>query len=217
MAYQPHLRAVAIGEYRIGDGSPLEIWSCTTNHALGTTNPTDSQLDTAANDVLEAWSGLIHTSQFPDNVVLHECRVAVTDTDNKIPGHVGYSTGSEVRGTATSYLPYSVALAVTLRTPTRGPKGRGRFFLPTPAMSIGSNGRVSGGFISSITADLSTFRTALQTAAECGVSGADTGLTVVASGVAGNILVSGWQVGDVPDTIRSRRNALPENYADVSF
>lgn len=106
---------------------------------------------------------------------------------------------------------FQVACAISLTAGTR-PNGtplRGRFYLPTIGQSVVTNGR----FTSLVTAGIAdTVGFFLGELIERGVQPAVWSRTL-------GVLqaVTSARVGNVPDTIRSRRNALAEAYEPVSI
>ena len=103
-----------------------------------------------------------------------------------------------------------VALAVSLNAGFR-PNGqplRGRFFLPTIAgQAFDADGRLSG-VLQGIVRDF-------VQAWFGGLDAATLTPSVWSRSLATVQAVTGARIGNVPDTIRSRRNQLPESYVDV--
>jgi hypothetical protein len=99
-----------------------------------------------------------------------------------------------------------ISLAISLATALRGPRGRGRFYLPAPAVPF----QTTNGLIPDASRD------GVQTAAAAFISAlnaaTDGGTVVVASSFGTNSPVTGVRVGRVLDTIRSRRRSVPETY-----
>jgi hypothetical protein len=102
--------------------------------------------------------------------------------------------------------PPQVALAVSLNTATRGPRGRGRIFLPAPGAVFGGD----DGAISASDATEYATRVASLINAINGVSGF--GSVAVASSFGGIDQVTSVRCGRVYDTIRSRRSSIVEAY-----
>jgi hypothetical protein len=118
-----------------------------------------------------------------------------------------WATADRPKGiTNSASLPYEVATAVTLRTTTRGPRGRGRFYLPPPAIDVmdtGAGGLLKAVYVTEIGTQIGHFITAVEAA---------TGHQVlVVSGRAKQLhQVSSIEVGRVPDSQRRRRKKLDE-------
>lgn len=102
-------------------------------------------------------------------------------------------------------LPYEVSMAVTLQTDTRGPRGRGRMYLPPFATALvqAGGGKFGDADINAIGGALGTFLAAHTTAT--------THVPVVVSRRALQLHeVTSLRIGHVPDSQRRRRNKVPE-------
>lgn len=106
-------------------------------------------------------------------------------------------------GTAAAKKPLSSAVCVTLDTPRPGPTGRGRFFLPQTTGALGSDWRFAIGHAEAIRDAVIGYFTATDTSV---------GPPSVVSSYGYATAVNTIRVGTVPDTMRSRRNALLEAY-----
>jgi hypothetical protein len=115
---------------------------------------------------------------------------------------------TDVAGASTvnTPMPLQITVVQTLLTATRGPRGRGRLFLPAPQVGVLSN----EGLMGSTTAQAF----ASSTAAFLSAINANTALgqVVVASSSGFLRPVTGVKVGVVPDTMRSRREKVSEAY-----
>jgi hypothetical protein len=114
-------------------------------------------------------------------------------------------------GQALAQLPHppQVALAVSLGTERRGATGRGRFYLPCPALSVDDTGLFPEVDAAKIRGAVSIFLQAVNNWP--GVDTADPQI-VVASSKGYNSTVTGFRLGRALDTIRSRRRSLDEMY-----
>jgi hypothetical protein len=116
-------------------------------------------------------------------------------------------------------VPNQIALAVTLHTDADLGRVKGRFYLPTPALGLGTDARLSE-------ANQTFFRNLSQTFLNAvnnqpGLDALDLRVVVASSGrknddgsvrlPPANHLVTGVTVGRVYDTIRRRRNKIPES------
>ncbi len=108
-----------------------------------------------------------------------------------------------------------VAVAVTLGTARAGRTGRGRFYLPLPDLGQLSQGKMPTALQTVFADRARAFVNAINTA------GAAMGNAQVAVASGGSvkeafapamIIVKEVRMGAVPDTIRSRRNAIDEAY-----
>lgn len=109
-------------------------------------------------------------------------------------------------GTSTAIVPPQIALAVTLLTDSdRGTASRGRFFVPLPARSPSSLGRLAE-------ADALAYANAAATMVNSINVALDPYQVVIASdsGTGRFRTVTGVRVGRVLDTIRSRRRSFLE-------
>lgn len=106
--------------------------------------------------------------------------------------------------------PNQLACAVTWTTGfSRGPAHSGRFFLPTPSLTLGTDGLVALADAQAISGSVDTLLTDLNNV------NANFELAVFSrkAGAAGNRRITGNLVGRVLDTQRRRRRSLIENYA----
>ncbi len=110
--------------------------------------------------------------------------------------------------------PPQIALAVSLQSATRGPRGKGRFYLPGPSLAFDPSDALiaaaaAGGVRDAATAWLNNLN------AWPGIDANDPKVTIAStSGI--NSDVTGVRVGRALDTIRSRRGDLPEGYTPLS-
>jgi len=114
--------------------------------------------------------------------------------------------------------PNQIAVCISTRTNTTvGRATRGRFFLPLPADGVNVTGKVDAARATARAELTASFFTSLNTELEAG-SGDDSNLCIMSNSGAGRTLgITKIRVGTVLDTIRSRRNALSEDYsADVA-
>lgn len=104
-------------------------------------------------------------------------------------------------------LPYQVAAGLTFRTAKRGPRYRGRCFLgPLDTQLLASTGQFNPGFILEVA---QAFHTAFMSDADLNAIG---NFVVLSQKFGTYEWITGVDVGQVPDTIRSRRRSLPETY-----
>jgi hypothetical protein len=109
-------------------------------------------------------------------------------------------------GSVSSNLPLQISCAVSLVTQRRGPTGKGRFYLPSPALgTLTAAGLMTASTAQAIATSAAAFMSALN-------GPAGFGNAVVVSTKGYDTVVEGVRVGVVPDTIRSRREKLLEGY-----
>jgi hypothetical protein len=113
-------------------------------------------------------------------------------------------------GSGTTVYPPQVALVVSLLTnETRGLAARGRFYLPAPALGITTaTALLNTSQVVTAVGHITTFLNAINTAM-------DPYRVAVASNVRDGMIreVKNVRVGNVLDTIRSRRTSIPETYS----
>lgn len=105
--------------------------------------------------------------------------------------------------------PTQIALAIGLTTGfSRGPAHKGRIYVPQPALSLTAGGVYAVADAAAIKASFETMRVALNAV------NANWKLAVFSrkAGSPAHRLITGCQVGVVPDTQRRRRRSLIENY-----
>jgi hypothetical protein len=101
-----------------------------------------------------------------------------------------------------------LALAVSLGTArARGRAHAGRFYLPTPSVSLGADGRIDAALTDGIAVETVEFFANLHAA----LPGWEVGVTSDL-GTGAQFPVTHVRVGRVLDTIRSRRTSLDEDY-----
>lgn len=120
-------------------------------------------------------------------------------------------------GGTNNLVPNQVALAVSLLTGySRGPAHRGRFFLPLPAMALGTDGRFSAALATETAGSVKTF---LEALADTPGIDAPNSLTPMVmsrkSGAPAQRKITGAAVGRVLDTQRRRRKSLGEAYGSA--
>jgi hypothetical protein len=110
-------------------------------------------------------------------------------------------------------LPPQIALAVSLDTDLRGPRGRGRFYLPTPVVTLSPVAEIEVAEVEALRGSTVTWLEALNNASGLDANAPE---VVIASTFGTNAKVTGVRVGRVLDTMRSRRRDLPERYTAIA-
>jgi len=211
--YLPHLRFTLSGTLG-GVGSAFEVFS----YGLCMAQPNGFQQD--ADFINDAMNDLLAFHSRPASAIQANARVrkitcAAINPDGSwtggkpllervvdVAGGVG-SAGSNL------VHPPQIAWAMSLMTATPGARGRGRFYLPLPAVPVLPTGLVGTTQTQETATSVVTLINALNNS-----PGVDTNRmhVVVASSYGLNSVVTGVRVGQVLDTIRTRRNALLEAY-----
>lgn len=158
-------------------------------------------------DIPELLTGLSSTGAITEARVYHYPGTSAPATA------VGIAAGSRP-GTTSPSRPTSVAAVLSLRTGLAGRRFRGRMYWPALANTINTTGR----FTSTVTGNLAGQAGEILTTLAAEGPGGDVPLVSVVS-AAGDLVtpVTAISVGDVPDSMRSRRDALDEVYTTVNL
>lgn len=161
---------------------------------------------------LEAWTFFdAIKALMPSDMRLTEIRIsAIQDNGKVVNGASVFTLTTPLVGTAsaTTQMPPEVAVVTSLRTSGRGPRNRGRMYLPANS-ATNSSGLIAAGSITTI----------LAAAASLGnnVAGAIPGgyMAVVHQAGLTYSTVAKVQVGNHWDAQRRRQNALPESRSET--
>lgn len=127
-----------------------------------------------------------------------------------------YSLSSPLAGSATTMLPPQIALAVSLRAPIIGQRGRGRVYLPAITHSqVASDGKVASTFATTVMNNFKTLIDNIQ--GEWATGDVQPIVSVFSPGAADVIRPSEIRVGDRFDTQQRRRRQVPEAYSQVAL
>lgn len=148
--------------------------------------------------------------------VVQKVSTAATDKDGK-GGNLSqsygtqwnnYLTGARPAGQGGVTLPYEVSCAVSLQTDQRGPRGKGRFYLPP----FSQNSQVAGGlFQTAFIADLALAMKGWLN----DIKAATPYVPIVVSRRALQLHeITSLRIGHVPDSQRRRRRSQAEAYAE---
>lgn len=219
-----HYRATWKGTFG-ATGAGGDIWAFNLAFAPGGTQLSKAQLVTLAGQFRAAYSSSTLAAAMGNHAALTDVRIAKVAATGKVARSVvdgSYEQGDSapaapvVGGSTADRHPPQVAVVVSLATATPGATGRGRFYLPGPAVTIGTDGLMSQSTATTLAGYAKTFIDTLNSAATT----AGIGRCVVASG--GSVLqgispglrpVTRVRVGRAADTMRSRRSALLESYS----
>lgn len=183
--------------------APYERWSFRLNFGVGEAGDLVPLADTAVANLTTLLAGIKTDAR------VTEVKAASIDANGL------YDADPEIRvldspGTGTGGQPLpQVALAVSLTTDRRGPTGRGRIYYPMPAADVGAGGTFSAMYADTTAQRVASFLSALNQPAGFGNA-------VVASSKGYLTPVTGVRCGRVPDTMRSRRTSIPEDYSAIS-
>lgn len=215
MAKPAHTRISMIGRFAGPSDETLEIWNWNLNaENMGLQSPEDLASAAAAINGAYATSLKAH---FRSHVQLQRVRVAQLDELGHVlqTGDGQYRQGDSdviqvgTNGSAYAY-PLQAALAVSLVTERAGTAGKGRFFVPMPAITIGTDYRLPTTQVDTFAGACADFIEAVN-AALFAVETTDARVSVVST--KGFVSpVTAVRVGLAVDTIRSRRGDLVEDY-----
>lgn len=205
----PHIRLTWRGHFMNGD-APVEEW----DYSLKTTQPA-TPLDAAtllarAQKMVDIWVHTIALSQ-EAQVRLYECIYAVTDGAGKVQrfpdgSYVQGKTATNLQGQSSlpTLMPLQTALCISLGSGRPGATGRGRFFLPWQNHAvIGPDFRLTIQAVTDVANNASAFVNQVNAMGE---------RCVVNSSKGYNSTVTSVKIGRVLDTMRSRREKVPEAY-----
>lgn len=146
----------------------------------------------------------------PTDSRLEEIRIQARDSANKvINGANLFLLKTPVAGSAAaaSQLPPQIAVVASLRTGARGPRGRGRMYLPLSG-KVGSSGKIGS-------ADRTTYANATATFI-ANIRSTGPRPAVVNPGPLTYSDVTTVQLGDMFDVQRRRREGIQETYVSVT-
>lgn len=181
--------------------------------AEGSIQPSQGTFDDLVADCQAFWAAPLLS--MPSSHVLREVKLGFIGTNGLYTRNPFISPVLTTAGALTTGARQApqVALAVTLHTAKRGPRGRGRFYLPAPGLPLGADARLSDVHRDEVRSAVVTFLDNINN--EAGLDALDLGVTV-ASSYGDNSAVTGVRVGRVFDTIRSRRRSVVEDYEGIT-
>lgn len=210
MPFADHYRLTASGVFQEADTPPREAFSFRVNLSRPS-NFSDQggvAADMAADTV--ALFGRA-TSHIASIARLMTVKLAPIGADGL---YTGDPTVVEVdqRGASTTLIlnPPQVSLAVTLQSDRRGATGRGRFFLPAPDIPVNAQLVIADAARNDVATSVAQWLNDLNN--KSGLDVAASRVTI-ASTKGYNSDVTSVRVGNVLDTIRSRRTSVEETYS----
>lgn len=212
------------GQIGTGGGAGEEIFSFGLRVTGSTTHDSVAALaavDTAA--IRDAYSDFITDAGSNISSRVHALAVkfsplsaAGTLLDDPVIEALNGGTGVSGGGSGPSF-PNQVAIAVSLRTVTNiGRAHKGRFYVPVPSMPILTSGRINSAYPPDLADNASLLLQAINS--EFGTDAVTGGRVAIMSNIGAGTTrsVTRVLVGDVLDTIRSRRNAFAETYSETA-
>nr|CRY96511.1 hypothetical protein [uncultured prokaryote] len=196
----------------------IDVWSCNirVSRVQSVTNDI-AATQSLATDAARDWKKF-HTAgssnSIGHNVWFDYVRLYTIGSNGKADGEIfqGEPEGGSVTNSVSSpNMPFQVAMVVTLDTGLRVKPRFGRFFVPSSGIQIGGSGRVVTSYRDGL---LDAAQTLIQDLGNRpGIDSTAHKVSVVSSVGDGAIAdVKSIRVGDVADTMRSRRSALKESY-----
>jgi len=174
-------------------------------------NPPDEVPPALISAVQAYWAGSTPIVSAHASVATIKLNEIGTNGKYTSPTTVLYDFDPRLNGTGGSTPAPQVSLAISLTTAiARGRAHAGRYYLPIPAPQAQATGRLSAQAVGEQVSAAQTFLEAVNAA----VPGYDVGVTSNL-GTGTQQLVTGVRVGDVLDTIRSRRSAFQETYQSL--
>lgn len=146
------------------------------------------------------------------------CRLEVrADADDSLIALAIANATTPTVGTGTLRMPPQAAMVISLRTDTPGASGRGRLYWPCPAGAVTTNFHVASTLPPALLTDFKTWMHAVGgiLATNFPLIGFD--LSVRSKTTKTTPHVVRIQCGDVVDTQRRRRDALPEAYSTLAY
>lgn len=205
----------------LGSSPGGEVWSVNpvfdpTGEFPGGVNQTN--LDAAADAIAALSVGTNLTALLSPSLSITGCRLEVRDDgSDALIGISQQVRTTPLLGTGTAYRSASSATVFSLRTDTPGGRGRGRIYWPAAGTIVGSDLRISSGFLAVALSDMRTYLNAMRSALATAFPtiGFDLAVRSKISGTTPH--VNKIQVGNVLDTQRRRRDSLIEDYQSLAF
>jgi hypothetical protein len=169
--------------------------------------------DEVPQEIIDAYTDLWASNIISSSARLKTLKLNLIGTNGRYVGNdtVLYDfPGNGIVSTTNTDTPAQIAYCVTLRTDAaRGRAHAGRFYLPVPAAGANTAGVIDASTLSTFSFNIDTFLKALNE------SMVDWQLAVMSDIGTGTVrTVTHAAYGRVLDTIRSRREKLPEAYIE---
>lgn len=201
-----------LGNITVNPDGSTGAWSKGT-YTLGAVGPVHfTQAEQAATavaawDLIDGVKGLMPSDMRATEVTL----AALQDNGKVINGASVFTIASPLVGTAsaTTQMPPEVAIVASLRTGGRGPRNRGRMFLPLSS-ATNASGLVASGSLTTIVTEVKALAEALM------VANPGAGMAVVHQAGLTYSSITRVQAGNHWDAQRRRQNALPETRTELA-
>lgn len=211
--YVRHRRVTISGDIGAIVGSP-ERWSIRLNFSDPTNFADGSNFHNGVVADVKLWASL-ETGLWIGSRV-SQVKSAVIGTNGLYTGEPFVDDFAPVPFAGSAQVPlfpFQVSLCMSLQTGQRGPRKRGRVYLPTPMVTLEPDGQFQAGQATAIRDRFATFLNNLNNHTGPDANAPE---VVIASSKGLNTVVNGVRVGRVLDTMRSRRRSLPEDYTALA-
>lgn len=149
---------------------------------------------------------------------LNACRLEVRDDiDDHLIGLSEQNRPTPLVGASSVKLTAQSAIVCSIRTDSPGASGRGRVYWPAMGVTIDGNSRMSSPTNTNMVAAFKTYFAAMETQLETAFPTIGFSLAVRSRATHSTPHATRIQVGNVLDTQRRRRDALPEAYATLAY
>lgn len=204
-----------------GTLATAETWSINPTFTYGDfpqPDPTFSQLNAAVVAINGITPPTDLTKLLTTAGTITGCRVEARGLDGTLVG-VGEGTrATPLVGTTVPFAPPQTSAVLSLRTARAGGRGRGRLYWPTPGITLdAATLRWSSTQQGQYVAAMKTYLSAINDAAETALGFTNGSLVVWSREGLLVTPVNAIQAGNVLDTQRRRRDALPEAYQSVAY
>jgi len=139
------------------------------------------------------------------------------DADDSLIAISIQGSATPAAGTGAARLTHQSAIVFSIRTNTPGGSGRGRFYWPAIGATLDNNGRLQTPATVTLAADMKSYLLGIRTDLATAFPTIGFDLAVRSKTTHTTPHAVRIQVGDVIDTQRRRRDALPEAYTQVAF
>ena len=192
----------------------LEMWQFSLHYrdAVGVANSTAT-----CDALLTGFQSNLGTS-LANYVSIDQVRIAPIGGDGKLAGEPSVSAAAPIKmGQGSNFHPFQVACAVSLRSNKVSGKGsHGRFYLPGPAVGVTALGNMEADGLAKLRTQVGQFLQMCNRTMAIQVGGSVSPI-LVSRGQTDYQTVTKWAVGDVLDTMRTRRGGLIEARAYQSL
>lgn len=195
-----------------------EVWSVNPVYKITTGAVITSVELTAAVAAVNAVSPSVAMRGLWDSAVsLTGCRIEARRHDGTLEGLAEGQRTTAVSGNSPEILPLQSAMVISLNSVAGGARGRGRLYWPAcGAVLVGGTHRLLASTVTTLLTDVKTYLQAVGAAID-GAVDETVALAVWSRASASSSLVNRIKIGDILDTQRRRRDAIPETYQQIDY